>query len=97
MEICSGTLRDNSRIMKDLADLHPNPGDMVCVKVNLPEYVDITSMLALQRRMVQVAETGNVVLRLLGTTTNPVVEKYATRLFAERDDIFITIDWRAES
>ncbi len=33
-------------------------------------------------------------LAFIGKTKNTLVEKYATRLFADRDDIFLTVDWR---
>lgn len=93
MAIHSRTLNDNSGLMQEIAKLNPEKGDVVKVKINLPEYVDITSMLAMYRRMVQAAEQSGVVLRLMAKTSNMEVEKYATRLIAERNDLFLTVDW----
>lgn len=94
MEIYRGQLRDNGSLVKDISDLHLPPGSLVAVEVNLPEYVDITSLLALQRRMIETVRITGMHLRLLASTTNLIVEKYATRMFADRDDIYLTVDWR---
>lgn len=96
MAIHSRTLSDNSGLMREIASLNAKEGDVVCVKVYLPDYLDITSMMAMSRRMAEVAEQTHVTLRLLTKTKNMDVEKFATRLFAERDDIYLTVDWRDE-
>lgn len=94
MEILRELIKDNSHIMQEIAKLNLKENDLVCIKVNLPEYVDITSLLAMKRRMVDVAHTAHVRLRLVGKTTNLEVEKSVVRLFADRDDIFMSVDWR---
>lgn len=96
MEIYSRPLNDNSRLMTAIASTGAQKGDMVCVNINLPDYLDITSLLAMKKRMVEACETSGVKLRLLGNTTNLEVEKSVIRLFADRDDIFVTVDWREE-
>lgn len=93
MEILRRRLNDNSRLLEALSKEQYN-GAPITVQVYLPDYLDITSLLAMKKRMVETAEISKKKLRLISHTSNLDVEKFATRLFADRDDIFITIDWR---
>lgn len=93
MEILRGRLNDNSRLLEALSKEQYN-GTPITVQVYLSDYLDITSLLAMKKRMVETAEISKKKLRLISHTSNLDVEKFATRLFADRDDIFITIDWR---
>lgn len=93
MEISYGALKDNGSLVRDIQQLISNPEVPVLVEINLPEYLDTVSLLALERRMHEVSKACNRKLRLLAKTTNLAVEKYATRIFAECDDIYLTVDW----
>lgn len=93
MEVSNTILKDNGRLLQKI---HQIDGDMATIEIHLPEYLDIVSLLALEKRMAEVAKASNKKLRLLANTTNLTVEKYATRLFATRDNIFLSIDWREQ-
>lgn len=86
-------LKDNSRLVAEISK-QPDEVELIPVKVFLPDYLDTTSMVALKRRMVEAANVTGRKLRLLASTHNIEVEKWATRLFADRDDIYLTVDWR---
>lgn len=86
-------LQDNSDLIRHIKDMHVSADTVVPVEISLPEYLDITSLLALERRMIETANLCGCKLRLVGKTTNVDVEKYATRIFATRDDIFLSVDW----
>ena len=79
-------LADNGSLVQNISNANFASDEVVPVEITLPEYLDVTSLLAMYKRMVEV--------RLIGKTRNTLVEKYATRLFADRDDIFLTVDWR---
>lgn len=93
MEISHAVLKDNSSLVHNIQQMNINPDVPVAVEINLPDYLDTVSLLALERRMREVSKVCNRKLRLLAKTTNLVVEKYATRIFAECDNIFLTVDW----
>lgn len=95
MEISYAVLKDNGSLVHNIQQLNSSPEVPVVVEVNLPEYLDTVSLLALERRMHEVAKACNRKLRLLARTTNLTVEKYATRIFAECDDIYLTVDWNS--
>lgn len=94
MAVCNKLMKDNGNLVSDICAEHLDPGTFVLVEINLPEYLDITSLLALQKRMAETVKVTGMNLRLLAKTSNLAVEKYATRIFADRDDIFLTVDWR---
>ena len=93
MEISHAVLKDNGSLVRNIQQLNSSPEVPVAVEVNLPEYLDTVSLLALEHRMHEVTKACNCKLRLLAKTTNLTVEKYATRIFAECDDIYLTVDW----
>lgn len=93
MEILYG-LADNGDLVRNIKESQIPLEEVVPVEISLPEYLDITSLMALYKRMVDVSKVTGRRLRLLAKTKNTAVEKYATRLFADRDDIFLTVDWR---
>lgn len=92
MEIQNTIVQDNGNLVRDILTTDK---ELVPVCVNLPDYLDVTSLLALQKRMADAAEVTGKKLRLVAHTDNLQVEKYATRIFAGRDDIYLSIDWRA--
>lgn len=87
-------LADNGPLVQNISNANFASDEVVPVEITLPEYLDVTSLLAMYKRMVEVSKVTGHKLRLIGKTKNTLVEKYATRLFADRDDIFLTVDWR---
>lgn len=87
-------LADNGSLVQNISNANFASDEVVPVEITLPEYLDVTSLLAMYKRMVEVSKVTNHKLRLIGKTRNTLVEKYATRLFADGDDIFLTVDWR---
>ena len=79
-------LADNGSLVQNISNANFASDEVVPV--------DVTSLLAMYKRMVEVSKVTGHKLRLIGKTKNTLVEKYATRLFADRDDIFLTVDWR---
>ena len=94
MKILRGVIKDSPHLMTDIGELHPNKEDMVVVEINLPDYLDITSLLAMDKRLNEIAKFYGIKLRLLGRTLDLETEKYATKLFSVREDLYLTIDWR---
>ena len=95
MEVLCRPLKDNSHLVEEVSKADKDQA-LVCVGIYLPEYLDMTSLMAMKRRMVEVCKVTGRKLRLIGSTKNIEVEKYATRLFADRADIFLSVDWRGE-
>lgn len=87
-------LADNGSLVQNISNANFASDEVVPVEITLPEYLDVTSLLAMYKRMVEVSKVTNHKLRLIGKTRNTLVEKYTTRLFADSDDIFLTVDWR---
>lgn len=87
-------LADNGTLVQKISNANFAPDVVVPVEINLPEYLDATSLLAMYKRMVEVSKVTGHKLRLVGKTKNLEVEKFATRLFADRDDIFLSVEWR---
>lgn len=87
-------LEDNGDLIRHIKDMNFPSDAVVAVSVKLPDYLDVTSLLALERRMVETVQLCGCRLRLVGKTTNLEVEKFATRIFADRNDIFLSVDWR---
>lgn len=94
MEILRRVIKDSPQLMTDIGEMNPNKGDMVIVEIDLPDYLDITSLLAMDKRLHEVAKFYGIKLRLLGHTLDLDTEKYATQLFSTREDLYLTIDWR---
>lgn len=90
------TTRDNGELIKNIRLYHADDTEPIPVEVTLPDYLDITSLLALQRRMFEVVRLTGKSLRLVSSTRSLEVEKYFTRLFADRDDIFTTVRWERD-
>lgn len=86
-------LPDNGDLIRAIKDMNVSRDTVVNVQINLPEYLDITSLLALERRMIETVQLCGCKLRLVGKTKNLDVEKYATRIFADRNDIYLSVDW----
>lgn len=86
-------LQDNSDLIRHIKDMGVSSETVVPVQIDLPDYLDITSLLALEKRMVETVKLCGCKLRLVGKTKNIEVEKYATRIFATRNDIFLSVDW----
>lgn len=86
-------LPDNGDLIRAIKDMNVLRDTVVNVQINLPEYLDITSLLALERRMIETVQLCGCKLRLVGKTKNLDVEKYATRIFADRNDIYLSVDW----
>lgn len=86
-------LPDNGDLIRAIKDMNVSKDTVVNVQINLPEYLDITSLLALERRMIETVQLCGCKLRLIGKTKNLDVEKYATRIFADRNDIYLSVDW----
>lgn len=68
--------------------------EIVPVEINLPDYLDVTTLIALQKRFVELTQVTKRKVRLVSKTTNNVVEKTVHRLFSDSDNIFVTIEWR---
>lgn len=97
MEVQDRLLSDNGNLVQSILEMRVAEDELVPVEITLPDYVDITSLLALQKRMVDAAKITGRKLRLVASTKNLTVEKYATRIFADRDDIFLTVNWRDDA
>lgn len=97
MEVQDRLLSDNGNLVHDILAMQVAKDELIPIAISLPDYVDITSLLALQKRMVDAAKITGKRLRLVAKTNNLTVEKYATRIFADRDDIFLTVDWREDA
>lgn len=94
MAIHNTVISDNGSMVANVRELGVKEGDTVLISVNLPDYLDTKALLAMEKRMSDLAALFKVNVRLLANTTNTTVEKYAMRLFDTRDNIFISVDWR---
>lgn len=84
-------IQDSRELVQDII---AQKTDIVTVRIDLPDYLDIVSLLALDKRMSEIARACGVKIRLLGETKNLAVEKALTRLCANRDNIYTTILWK---
>lgn len=86
-------LEDNSDLIMHIKRMRVTKETVIPVAIKLPEYLDVTSLLALEKRMIETVQLCGCRLRLVGKTKNVDVEKFATRIFATRDDIFLSVEW----
>lgn len=84
-------IQDSRELVQDII---AQGTEVVTVRVNLPDYLDTVSLLALDKRMAEIARACNVKIRLIGETSNLAVDKALTRLCAARDNVYTTILWK---
>lgn len=98
MEISSTlVLDDGNDLVHNIVKYYKDSDTIVPVRIQLPEYLDATSLLAMEKRLLEVSHATGKRIRLLARTTNTDVEKMIHRMFAESDSVYVTIDWRESS
>jgi hypothetical protein len=85
-------IKDSRELLPEL--LKHKEEKVIEVEVDLPDFIDVTSMLALGRRLKESAEIAGVELRLIGSTANPLVDKLFTKQFVDCVNIYTQVKWR---
>lgn len=81
-------IKDSYNLVKEVCN---SKDEVVSIEINLPNYLDVTSLLILQRRIADVRRISKKKLRLVGRTNNLDVEKMIQKVFIEYDDIYVTV------
>lgn len=87
-------LKDSKELLPQILKLKRDGESVVEVEVDLPDFIDVTSMLALSRRLREISEISGMELRLIGTTSNKLVDKLFTRQFVDCTEIYTKVNWR---
>lgn len=82
-------LHDDTYLMENVRQQHLACGSVVEVRSNLPGFIDVRTILSKIRLWKEVADTENVVLRIIAPCPNLDVEKAVQRILANYDNLFL--------